>query len=279
MADGIFLGLQHQRSQRGASRSPTSRSRSTSYENTDWAWITAPASASGSFSANINVPADTPYGMYSGAIVLDNGDDSMVVPVAVAVAASPAQDAAGAITGTLEFGGADVAEAQADHLYNNGSVFGANDWAWRAESGDWRFFFSTWPMSRPHGTLFLARTDWDGDAPVHRHRHADHGPLREPLPAASATALFGAPYIIDTVGGSPNTNTGAGVWRFDTATGGAEDFVAAPAQEGLHAFVLHQVGWDGDDFHDAVLGHGRRRLGDAGRRRRRHDGRRRHAST
>ena len=59
------------------------------YENTDWAWITAPASASGSFSANINVPADTPYGMYSGAIVLDKGSESMVVPVEVAVVASP----------------------------------------------------------------------------------------------------------------------------------------------------------------------------------------------
>jgi hypothetical protein len=38
------------------------------------------------------------------------------------------------------------------------------------------------------------------------------------------------------------------VWLFNTATGGAEDFVAAPAQEGLHAVALHQVGWQGDDF-------------------------------
>ena len=61
--------------------------------------------------------------------------------------------------------------------------------------------------------------------------------------------MFGAPYILDTVGSSPNTNVGAGVWLFDTATGGPSDLVTAPAQEGLHAVVLHQVGWQGDDFH------------------------------
>ena len=62
-------------------------------------------------------------------------------------------------------------------------------------------------------------------------------------------SVFGAPYIIDTLGGSPNTNSGAGVWQFDTATGGPADLVTAPAQEGLHAIVLHQVGWQGDAFH------------------------------
>ena len=59
----------------------------------------------------------------------------------------------------------DVAEAQADLLYNNGSVFGANDWTWRAESGDWRFFFLDVPAEPADGSLFLARTEWDGTAP------------------------------------------------------------------------------------------------------------------
>jgi hypothetical protein len=59
---------------------------------------------------------------------------------------------------------------------------------------------------------------------------------------------FGAPYILDTVGGSPNTNLGGGVWAFDTASGGAQDIVTGPAQEGLHAIALHQVGWNGSAF-------------------------------
>ena len=54
--------------------------------------------------------------------------------------------------------------------------------------------------------------------------------------------------ILDTVGKSENRNTGAGVWEFDTATGGPREVVTAPAQEGLQALVQHQVGWQGDKF-------------------------------
>ena len=218
------------------------------YENADWDWVTTPGSASVSFAASIDVPSDTPYGQYSGAIVLTQGNDSMVVPVSVAVAATVEQDDEGALTGALEFGGADVAEAQANLLYNNGSVFGANDWTWRAEAGDWRFFFLDVPEEPAEGSLFLARTEWDDEAP-----YTDIDTL---IMGRSANQfqivgdqVFGAPYVIDTVGRSPNTHIGSGIWIFDTATDGAEDFVAGPAQEGLHALVLHQVGWQGDKFH------------------------------
>ncbi len=58
----------------------------------------------------------------------------------------------------------------------------------------------------------------------------------------------GRRYILDTIGKSPNTNTGAGMWKFNTATGGARDVVAAPlGDEGL-AVVQHQVGFEADKF-------------------------------
>ncbi|MGH9274074.1 MAG: S8 family serine peptidase, partial [Acidimicrobiales bacterium] len=247
MADGIFLGLQH--SVRDPNIPVTDFEVQIDwYENTDWSWVTTPAAATGSFDASIAVPADTPYGMYSGAIVLTNGGDSMVVPVSVAVAATAPQDPEGNLTGSLEFGGAAVAAAQADLLYNNGSVFGASDWTWRAESGDWRFFFLDVPAEPAEGSLFLARTAWEGTAPYTDLDTLLMGRSENQFQLVGDT-VFGGPYIIDTVGGSPNTNTGAGVWQFDTATGGAEDFVAGPAQEGLHSVVVHQVGWHGDEFH------------------------------
>jgi hypothetical protein len=246
MADGLFLGLQH--SARAAGIPITDfRVQIDWYKNSDWSWLTTPASASGSFSASVNVPAGTPYGMYSGAIVLKNGGDSMVVPVAVAVAATASQDASGRLTGSVVFGGNDVAAAQSDLLYNNGSVFGANDWGWRPESGDWRFFYLDVPKEPTDGSLFLTSTEWADAAPftdldtLIMGRSENHFQV-------FGDEVFGAPYIIDTVGGSPNTNTGAGVWKFDTATGGPADFVTAPAQEGLQAFAVHQVGWNGDRF-------------------------------
>ncbi|MFW6092133.1 MAG: hypothetical protein ACODAF_09620, partial [Actinomycetota bacterium] len=218
------------------------------YSNSDWSWVSTPDTVSeGAFTATIDVPADTPYGMYSGAIVLTDGGDSMVVPVSVAVAATASQDENGAITESLEFGGADVAAAQDDLLYNNGSVFGANDWTWRAESGDWRFFFFDVPEEPPDGSLFLTRTEWDGTAPYTDIDTLIFGRSQNQF-SVIMDSVFGGPYILDTVGGSPNTNTGAGVWRFDTATGGAEDLVTASVQEGLHAITLHQVGWQGDEF-------------------------------
>ena len=245
-ADGLFLGLQH--AARSAGIPVTDFDVQIDwYSNTDWSWVTTPASATGSFAASITVPPGTPYGMYSGAIVLTNGADSIVVPVSVAVAATVPQDATGKLTGSVDFGGADVAAAQSNQLYNNGSVFGANDWGWRAESGDWRFFFLDVPQEPAAGSLFLARTEWDGAAPytdidtLLMGRSVNHFQV-------FADATFGGPYVIDTVGSSPNTRTGAGVWRFDTATGGPSDFVAAPAHGGLHSVALHQVGWQGDEF-------------------------------
>jgi hypothetical protein len=246
LGDGIFLGLQH--SARNEAIPVTDfQVQVDFYENVDWPWVTTTPTGTG-FNASIAVPAGTPYGMYAGGIVLTKGSDSMVVPVSVAVAAQAAQAADGSLTGAIEFGGSDVAAAQSDSLYNNGSVFGANDWTWRAESGDWRFFFFDVPQEPAEGSLFLTRTTWEGTSPYTDIDTLIFGRSENHF-QVFPDSVFGAPYVIDTVGGSPNTNTGAGVWTFDTATGGAEDLVTAPVQEGLHAIALHQVGWQGDAFH------------------------------
>lgn len=247
MADGLFLGLQH--SARSDAIPTTSfQIQIDWYDTADWSWVSTPASATGSLTASIAVPGDTPYGMYDGAIVLSNGTDRMVVPVSVAVAAQVPQDADGKIVGSLTLGGEAVAEAQEDLLYNNGSVFGASDWTWRAESGDWRFYFLDVAREPPAGTLFLTDTTWQDSAPFTDLDTLVFG-RSENFYQLVGPGPFGAPYILDTVGKSANTNVGAGVWVFDTATGGAEEVVAATAQEGLHAIVQHQVGWDGGKFH------------------------------
>jgi hypothetical protein len=247
MADGLFLGLQHNARDPGIAKTDFTVQIDW-YENRDWRWLSTPSSAAGSFAATVKVPSDAPFGMYSGAIVLTKGKASIVVPVSVAVAAHVPQDGEGAITDSLVFGGAKVAEGQKDSLYNNGSVFGANDWTWRAESGDWRFFFFDVGTEPPPGTLFLADTAWDDAAPFTDLDTLVFGRSENHYQLAGDGA-FGAPYILDTVGASPNANVGGGVWLFNTATGGAREIVAAPVQEGLHALVQHQVVWDGDKFH------------------------------
>ena len=245
--DGLFLGLQHN-VRSDAIPQTDFKFRIEFYENEDWDWLQTPRSASGSLSATVTVPEDAPYGMHGGAIVLSRGHDDVVVPVSVAVAPQVQQDETGKFTGNVTFGGESAAQHDADRQYNNGAMFGANDWQWRAEAGDWRFFFFDVPRQPAEGSLLLFNSKWQDEAP---HTDIDtlvFGPseneyqLNDPGPV-------GAPYIIDTVGASPNTNVGAGIWTFDTATGGSEDWVTAPAQEGLHALVHHQVDWEGNEFY------------------------------
>jgi hypothetical protein len=248
MDDGLFLGLQHQIHNAGIDRTHFTIQIDW-YRTSDWPWVSHPFLANGSFTAKINVPRDTPYGMYDGAVVLRRARESMVVPISVAVAAQPDQDADGNITGSaLQFGGPAVAHAQRDLRYNNGTVFGATDWTWRAESGDWRFFFYDLAKKPPEGTQFLADTTWNDRAPFTDLDTLVMGRSANTYQLFNGSDPFGGPYILDTVGKSENTNTGAGVWQFDTATGTNRELVTAPAQEGLHSLVQHQVGWDGGKF-------------------------------
>jgi hypothetical protein len=269
MDDGLFLGLQH--SDRKNAPSQTTFSISIEfYENTDWPWLKTTQISGGAFTATMQVPQGTPYGMYDGAIVLrergwsfgshGHGNDrksrhSIVVPVALTVAAEMGQNAVtNELEGNLKFAGNDVAQSQSKLMYNNGAIFGANDWTWRAESGDWRFFYFDIPRTPPAGSLVLANTKWADAAPYTDidtllfGKGATHYQACPIFGKCADGDVFGAPYSLDTVGKSPNTHAGSGVWVFNTATGGPEDFVAGPAQGGLHAAVQHGVGWHGGKF-------------------------------
>ena len=264
MDDGLLLGLQHS----DRSKAPPRTNFSISiefYENKNWPWLTTTQVSGGSFTATMTVPDGASYGMYDGAIVLEeksrwgwshNGDkddkqrNSIVVPVALTVAAEMSQNATtNELEGNLTFGGSRVARRQSKLMYNNGAIFGANDWTWRAESGDWRFFYFDIPRTPPAGSLVLANTKWDDPAP-----YTDIDTLlmgRAPTEyqfCCNNGDVFGAPYSMNVVGKSPNTHAGSGVWVFNTATGGPEDFVAGPAQEGMHAAMQHGVGFHGGKF-------------------------------
>jgi Subtilase family len=262
MADGLFLGLQHSDRRKAPSQTHFSISIEF-YENVDWPWLkTTKKVSGGAFTATMSVPEGTPQGMYDGAIVLReqrrgwrHRRETIVVPVALTVATEMGQNATTKeLEGNLKFGGNDVALSQSKLMYNNGAIFGANDWTWRAESGDWRFFYFDIKDAPPAGSLLLANTKWADAAPYtdidtllfgKGTTHYQACPIFE---TCSDGDVFGAPYMLDTVGKSPNTHAGSGVWVFNTATGGAEDFVAGPAQGGMHAAVMHGVGFQGGKF-------------------------------
>lgn len=243
-ADGIHLGLQHT-TRSGDVPVTDLRIQVEAYEQVDWDWLNTSVSA-GSATATLDVPGDAAPGMYDGAIVLTRDDEEVVVPVVANVVARPVQDGSGALAESVVFGGVD----QSDHFHDNGSVHGATRWGWRAEAGDWRFFNLDLETAPATGTKLLVDTTWDVDPGSRTDLDTlVFGPSSNSYQVLGGTAPYGAPYILDTVGGSQNTNVGAGTWTFDTATGGAREIVTAPASEGLQSVVHHQVLWEGDQFH------------------------------
>lgn len=227
--------------------------------------VTIPAGGQITVTAELDVPVGTPPGALVGAIFADyprrDGDEPVptpggferqdlrtVIPVIASVAANYAWQ------GTVTLGGAGARDADAG--YDNGAVRGAFHWNWRPESGDWRFFFLD-AAPPEDGTHWLFRTVWDDEAagsdidtriwgPVRdRYSDPDH-PLNQDEDW-SAPDWYG-PYTLGRVGGSPYLHRGGGVFAFNTSSGGNEDWVAAPAAEGLHEVMLHNVLFSGSQI-------------------------------
>ncbi len=243
MADGLFIGFQHNVHDAAIPRTAF-KIEIDFYKNVDWSWVSHPATATTGFDATVHVPTGTPFGMYEGALMASQAGQSMVVPINVSVGAVMPQKADGSPSGSVTFGGVN----QPNSIYSNGSVFGANDWTWRKESGDWRFFYLDVKKDPPAGSLFLTRTTWQDAAPYTDLDTLIFGPSANSYQLASGSDPVGAPYILATQGKSAEHYLGSGIWTFNTATGGADDLVTAPMQAGLQEVALHEVLFQGDKF-------------------------------
>ena len=236
--DGIYVGVQH-RTVSKLIPTTTLGLQVSFYDRVDWPWLetdavtlTVPAHDEATFDATMSVPDDTPYGFYQGEIlVYDPGygmypAHTLVIPVAVNVAASGT---------SFQFGNVDQ-----DFPYDNGSVAGYFDWSWRAESGDWRFFFTDVPEDHlPAGTNLLVHTVWPTVTYPTDLDTLIFGPTLDGF-SADYPGLFG-PYMLEKVGGSEKTLQDAGKWLFKTATGTTEEWASGVVTNGLHLVALHNV--------------------------------------
>lgn len=261
MEDGLFIGVRHLYKANATNITTTLQYRIEFYQKqavpwltTDTASVVVPAGGAATFVVTATVPTDMPAGLYQAGLYLtDPGAtigaeqyeaNTTVIPVVLNVAAD--------FTAGAQLGGAASVAYDADRLYNNGVVRGFFDWTWRAESGDWRFFFADIPDGAyPAGTKVLVKDEWQDAAP---HTDIDTivlGPTDTSLGSGwydePESDYFG-PYVLDTVGKSPNTNSEDGIWQFNTSSGVNEDWVAAPLKDGLHAFLQHNVLFEGDQF-------------------------------
>ena len=267
MADGIFVTLRHR--DQVVEVPQTDLGLELSYwqlQNWDWvrptrrAFSLAPGQTR-SINVTLRVPPDTPYGMYQGSVTLHYGDEEVVVPVTVAVAASGT---------SFEFGQANAPDGRSaalldePMLYDNDSVFGYTDYSWRAESGDWRFFWTdvTGAELPASGTSFLVvDNSWNGSGsdidtiilgPT--EDCLSNGIGCDGLLGGYPGSAFYGPYTLAEVGRSSYGYIGSGRWLQSTSTGGPREIVAAPVQDGLHGILFHQVRVDGNDLDEPFGG-------------------------
>jgi hypothetical protein len=229
--------------------------------------VTIPAKSETSLDLSLAVPADAVPGVMAGAIFADyprgDGDTAVAAPggyelpgqrTVIPVIASVAADYDW--RGSVALGGA--AARDADASYDNGAVRGAFKWNWRPESGDWRFFFLD-AKSRPaEHTFWLLRTRWqdgvtqsaDIDTRLFGPRSDRFSNPAQPPNTPEdnwAEPDWYGPYALDLIGRSPYLVAGS-TWPFNTSSGGNEDWVAAPAGEGLHELMLHNVLFSGSQI-------------------------------
>lgn len=253
MHDGVFLGLQHT-ARATANGVTTVHVELSFYQREDMPWLTEyttgatlGAGNSVEMGVRLDVPADAPVGVYEGEFRVEDGTNVSVVPVAINVV-SPYYG--------FSFGEQDTPSV--DSIMPNNQLFGAQDWNWRAESGDWRFYSAdgSGESVLPDGAAWLVHTSWpDNGAPDGLKTDNDtllFGPTPDEF-SDMDPGTFG-PYTLGLTGGSANTNIGAGIWTFQTNSGTTEEWVASPLTAGLNQIMIHNVLYDGKQPSAAISG-------------------------
>ncbi len=240
MHDGLFISLRHKtKTPDIPTTNLTIKVDFFATQNFDWVTVnpmtlTVPAGGEATFDATMTIPEDAEVGMYNSAIMVDGANMRVVVPVVANVAASGAD---------FTFGGGRPANTP----YDNGRMFGYNNWTWRADSGDWRFYFMDIMDDVPENSMLFVDTQWDN--PNIDIDTLVMGPTADEFsndPDKGEPDVYG-PYTLDTLpGSSVNTYVGSGRWVWYTNTGGPREMVAVPAQEGLHVIALHEVYTSGE---------------------------------
>jgi len=178
------------------------------YKQSTWDWVTQLSTSNDSLTASLRVPTDASPGVYGGFIAVSADGSETLIPVSVVV--------------PIVAGGTYQLSSPENTPYTNFGVYGAFDWSWRYESGDWR----TFAVIVPHGvTQVRVHLSWaDSQTLIQEH-------LTGPLGFLLASSEY-----------PTSIYAGSGKFYDRTNTGGpAEDISASNVQPGIYFIVLHNV--------------------------------------
>ena len=186
------------------------------YQRYNWNWITQLSTTESSVTATVSVPTNAAPGVYGGFIeVTDNGTEALI-PVSVVVP----------ITSGGTYG---ENSPPSTAPYDNFAVYGAFDWSWRYEAGDWR----TYVLIVPPGVngIKLTVTWSDGQTDIQEH-----------LTGPQGFVLASSEYPTSSYDGSGKFN-----WSTDTG-GPAEAISASSLSPGVYLLVLHNTLFGGSSL-------------------------------
>ena len=218
------------------------------YKKVNWDWVTEapsslniPSKGSATSTITLNVPANAAIGAYEVGIYIDDGTNVTVIPVTVNVVGTGPNITFGGNYGSSSF-----------DLYNNSFVRGMTDWGWRAESGDWRYYFLDIPDSVSiTGQKLYLDLDWNG---TQSSTDIDAYILGNTTDMFTGVFSEYGPYTLQKKGASKDTYMGSGKYGYYTETGTSREVISAPLQNGLMQIILHNVLFNGSDLQEGLSG-------------------------
>jgi len=184
------------------------------YRRSSWNWITNLNINGQTLTATLQVPNSTSPGVYAGFITVRDAGWESVVPVSVMVPILAAGN---------------YRETALGPPYDNYAVYGAFDWSWRYESGDWRTYALIIPEGVQKISINVSWLDSRTDIQVH---------LTDPLGYLLASSEY------------PKTSyIGSGKFSWSTSTNGPREILfAGGITPGLYLIVLHNTLFGGSSF-------------------------------
>lgn len=184
------------------------------YERVHWSWISRLTVAGNSIVATLTVPNGTAPGAYSGMILISVNGTKTIIPISVLVPILSPGSYGGGITLTP---------------YDDYAVFGAFDWNWRYEAGDWRTFAIIVPATAHKISVTVSWSDNRTDIQEHLT-----GPLG---------------YLVASSEYPTSQYEGNGKFAWSTSTGGPVEVISADNLEpGIYLLVLHNTLFGASNF-------------------------------
>jgi subtilisin family serine protease len=184
------------------------------YKRTPWSWITNLEVTGNLLAASLMVPASAAPGVYGGFIEVGDGNAEAMIPVSVMVP----------IAAPGNYG-----ESSTGAPYANYAVYGAFDWSWRYEAGDWR----TFALTVPDGVHAVGlRLRWsDNSTNIQAHLTSPSGYL------VASSEYPVSKYVAN------------GEFYWSTTTGGPEeDIIATDLAPGTYLLVFHNTLFGAESF-------------------------------